>query len=74
MHYIELYDHRNKPKSEMSEEEMRKKEEEEFQTGPLSVLTQAVKHNTQVWVWVCACACGCVCMCVYIHCFYTRFS
>lgn len=27
---------------------MRKKEEEEFQTGPLSVLTQAVKHNTQV--------------------------
>ena len=32
----------------MTEEEMRKKEEEEFQTGPLSVLTQAVKHNTQV--------------------------
>ena len=41
---------RNKPKSEMSEEELRKKEEEEFQTGPLSVLTQAVKYNTQVLV------------------------
>lgn len=39
---------RNKPKSDLTEEEMRKKEEEEFQTGPLSVLTQAVKHNTQV--------------------------
>lgn len=31
---------------------MRKKEEEEFQTGPLSVLTQAVKHNTQVAIFV----------------------
>ncbi len=39
---------RNKPKSELSEEDLRKKEEEEFQTGPLSVLTQSVKHNTQV--------------------------
>jgi small nuclear ribonucleoprotein D2 len=37
-----------KPKSEMSEEELQKKEEEEFNTGPLSLLTQAVKHNTQV--------------------------
>ena len=33
----------------MTEEELRKKEEEEFNTGPLSLLTQAVKHNTQVW-------------------------
>lgn len=32
---------------------MRKKEEEEFQTGPLSVLTQAVKHNTQVELVTC---------------------
>ena len=39
---------RNKPKSDLTEEEMKKKEDEEFQTGPLSVLTQAVKHNTQV--------------------------
>ena len=70
MHYIELYNPRNKPKSEMSEEEMRKKEEEEFQTGPLSVLTQAVKHNTQV----CVCVCMCVCPYMCIHCFYTRFS
>lgn len=46
---------RNKPKSELTEEEMRKKEEEEFQTGPLSVLTQSVKHNTQV-----------TCVCVYV--------
>ncbi|CAI8029182.1 Small nuclear ribonucleoprotein Sm D2 [Geodia barretti] len=40
----------NKPKSDLTEEERRKKEEEEFQTGPLSVLTQAVKHNTQVLI------------------------
>ncbi|KAL5464142.1 hypothetical protein EMCRGX_G033109 [Ephydatia muelleri] len=39
-----------KPKSEMSEEDLRKKEEEEFETGPLSVLTQAVKYNTQVLI------------------------
>ena len=32
----------------MSEEERKRKEEEEFNTGPLSVLTQSVKHNTQV--------------------------
>ena len=34
----------------MSEEDLRKKEEEEFQTGPLSVLTQSVRNNTQVLV------------------------
>jgi small nuclear ribonucleoprotein D2 len=34
----------------MSEEELQKKEEEEFNTGPLSLLTQAVKHNTQVLI------------------------
>ena len=32
----------------MTEDEMRQKEEEEFNTGPLSLLTQSVKHNTQV--------------------------
>ena len=32
----------------MSEEELQKKEEEEFNTGPLSLLTQSVKYNTQV--------------------------
>ena len=37
-----------KPKSELTEEEMAKREEEEFNTGPLSVLTQSVKNNTQV--------------------------
>ncbi len=40
----------SKPKSELSEDDLRKKEEEEFQTGPLSVLTQSVKHNTQVLI------------------------
>jgi small nuclear ribonucleoprotein D2 len=38
----------NKPKSEMTPEELAKREEEEFSTGPLSVLTQSVKNNTQV--------------------------
>jgi len=39
-----------KPKSEMTPEELAKKEEEEFNTGPLSVLTQSVKNNTQVLI------------------------
>ncbi|CAG2103597.1 unnamed protein product [Medioppia subpectinata] len=39
-----------KPKSEMSPEELAKREEEEFNTGPLSVLTQSVKNNTQVLI------------------------
>ena len=39
-----------KPKSEMTAEELEKREEEEFNTGPLSVLTQAVKNNTQVLI------------------------
>lgn len=40
----------SKPKTEYSEDDLRKREEEEFQTGPLSVLTQSVKHNTQVLI------------------------
>jgi small nuclear ribonucleoprotein (snRNP)-like protein len=39
-----------KPKSELSPEELQKLEEEEFNTGPLSVLTQSVKNNTQVLI------------------------
>ncbi|CAG2167985.1 unnamed protein product [Oppiella nova] len=39
-----------KPKSEMSPEELARREEEEFNTGPLSVLTQSVKNNTQVLI------------------------
>ncbi|XP_063958365.1 small nuclear ribonucleoprotein Sm D2 [Lytechinus pictus] len=39
-----------KPKTEMSQEELEKREEEEFKTGPLSVLTQSVKNNTQVLI------------------------
>lgn len=34
----------------MSQEELQKLEEEEFNTGPLSVLTQSVKNNTQVLI------------------------
>merc|ERR1711902_187193 len=40
----------NKPKSEMTPEELEKREEEEFNTGPLSFLTQSVKNNTQVLI------------------------
>ncbi|CAO2588720.1 Small nuclear ribonucleoprotein Sm D2 [Lemmus lemmus] len=40
----------NKPKSEMTPEELQKREDEEFNTGPLSVLTQSVKNNTQVLI------------------------
>ncbi|KAG2181843.1 hypothetical protein INT44_008659, partial [Umbelopsis vinacea] len=39
-----------KPKSEMSEAELREIEEQEFNTGPLSVLQQAVKNNSQVLI------------------------
>ena len=42
--------HRSKPKSELTEDELKKREEEEFQTGPLSVLTQSVRQNTQVLI------------------------
>ena len=47
-----IYSHRihQKPKSEMTPEELAKREEEEFNTGPLSVLTQSVKNNTQVLI------------------------
>ena len=40
----------NKPKSEMTPEELAQREQEEFNTGPLSVLTQSVKNNTQVLI------------------------
>ncbi|KAI8393602.1 small nuclear ribonucleoprotein Sm D2 [Radiomyces spectabilis] len=40
----------NKPRSEMTEEELRQQEEMEFNTGPLSVLQQAVKNNNQILI------------------------
>ena len=40
----------NKPKGEMTPEELAQREQEEFNTGPLSVLTQSVKNNTQVLI------------------------
>jgi len=39
-----------KPKSEMTPEELAAKEQEEFNVGPLSILTQSVKNNTQVLI------------------------
>lgn len=52
MHNVTLFffPRRAKPKSELSEDELKKREEEEFQTGPLSVLTQSVRQNTQVLI------------------------
>jgi small nuclear ribonucleoprotein D2 len=43
-------DLKNKPKSELTEAEIRKIEEEEFSTGPLSLLTMAVKSGNQILV------------------------
>merc|ERR1712224_484638 len=40
----------NKPKSELSFEELKLREEEEFKTGPLSVLMSSVKNNTQILI------------------------
>ncbi|XP_037596333.1 small nuclear ribonucleoprotein Sm D2-like [Cebus imitator] len=37
----------NKPKSEVTPEELQKREGEEFNMGPLSALTQSIKNNTQ---------------------------
>eukprot|EP01137_Pigoraptor_chileana_P026065 Opistho-2@7403 len=39
-----------KAKSEMTAEELAQKEEEEFNKGPLSVLTQSVRNSTQVLI------------------------
>merc|ERR1711979_40279 len=39
-----------KPKSEMTPEELEAKEQQEFNTGPLFVLTESVKGNTQVLI------------------------
>jgi len=39
-----------RPRSEMTPEELEAREQEEFNTGPLSVLTQSVKNNTQVLI------------------------
>lgn len=39
-----------RPKSEMTPEELSRLEEEEFNTGPLSILTESVRNNTQVLI------------------------
>lgn len=40
----------DKPKKEMTQEELALVEKEEFETGPLSILTQSVRQNTQVLI------------------------
>ncbi|KAJ1941773.1 mRNA splicing protein [Kickxella alabastrina] len=40
----------SKSKSDMSQEELQRLEEEEFTNGPLSVLQMAVHNNTQVLI------------------------
>jgi small nuclear ribonucleoprotein D2 len=40
----------SKIKGEMSQDDLQKIEDEEFATGPMSVLTQSVKNNTQVLI------------------------
>ncbi|XP_071833788.1 small nuclear ribonucleoprotein Sm D2-like [Apostichopus japonicus] len=47
---IFIMTHAAKPKAEMSQEELAQREQEEFESGPLSVLTQSVKTNTQVLI------------------------
>jgi len=39
-----------KSRADMTPEEMEAREQEEFKTGPLSVLTESVKENTQVLI------------------------
>ncbi|KAJ3156273.1 mRNA splicing protein [Geranomyces michiganensis] len=39
-----------KVKADMTEEELQALEESEFQNGPLSVLTQSVKNNSQILI------------------------
>ncbi|CAH8648952.1 unnamed protein product [Schistosoma guineensis] len=39
-----------KPRTNLTEEELYEIEKQEFETGPLSVLTNAVKNNTQVLI------------------------
>ncbi|XP_054938491.1 small nuclear ribonucleoprotein Sm D2-like [Physeter macrocephalus] len=43
----------NKPKGEMTPEELQKREEEEFNMGPLPMLTQSVKNDTQALINCC---------------------
>ena len=40
----------SKPKSDMTPEELAQREQEEFATGPLSILTQSVKDNAQILI------------------------
>merc|ERR1711881_131598 len=48
--YIIMASLQGRPKSELTFEELEQLEKEEFQTGPLSVLTESVKNNTQVLI------------------------
>ena len=48
--YLFIMSLQSKPKSELTAEELEQLEKEEFQTGPLSVLTDSVKNNTQILI------------------------
>lgn len=39
-----------KPRTEMTPQELEAKEKEEFETGPMSLLTYATRHNSQVLI------------------------
>lgn len=49
-HLSPLWWRRSVEKKEMSQEELDKIEQEEFQTGPMSVLTKSVKDASQVLI------------------------
>lgn len=48
--YLPLFGGSSINPSEMTPEERQKQQEEELNTGPLSVLTQSVKNNIQVLI------------------------
>lgn len=45
---LEVMSLSSKPRSEMTQDELAKREEEEFNVGPLSILTHSVNNNAQV--------------------------
>ena len=48
--YVVSINRASKPKSDMTPEELAQREQEEFATGPLSILTQSVKDNAQILI------------------------
>lgn len=48
LYYVLLLHRATKKRSDMSPEELAAMEKEEFATGPLRILNESVKNNTQV--------------------------